>query len=99
MGATAVQQERLARAHAMYEQYGRSLEAEHWGEYLVVNEQGETILGTALDEVMERAEVAIAPGGFVFKLGESAVGRGGFTPPRRSGGEPPRGYPARARRG
>ena len=75
MTATTVQQERLARAHAMYEQYARPLEAEHWGENLVVNEQGETILGTALVEVMERAEMAIAPGGFVFKIGEIAVGR------------------------
>ena len=75
MLSPATQQHRLALARECYERYGRPLENAHQGEYLAVSEGGETLLAPTLDEAMERAEATFGPGGYVFKIGEVAVGR------------------------
>ena len=69
------QQQRLAVGDTLYERYGKPLEAEHWGEFVAISEQGETVLGATLLEAMERADDTFGPGGFVFKVGEVSVGR------------------------
>ena len=59
----------------LYEQHGKPLEAEHWGEYLAISEDGETLLAPTLDEAMERAHEAFGAGSLILKVGEVTVGR------------------------
>ena len=68
-------QERRQQAVRLYEQYGRSLEAEHRGEYVAILPGGTTIVGPDLKEVIERARTTVGPGTFVFKVGDRAVGK------------------------
>lgn len=58
----------------LYEQYGKPLETDHWGEFLAVSPQGETVIAGTLLEVAQRALAAFGPGSFVFKIGDKVVG-------------------------
>lgn len=72
---TATEQQRLALADAVYERYGKPLEAEHWGKFAAITETGEVVLGSTFLEAVQLAEAAFGRGGFIFKIGEIAVGR------------------------
>ena len=39
----------------LYEQYGKAFENDHKGEYLAISEDGQTILGDRMGEVLHRA--------------------------------------------
>lgn len=60
---------------ALYERYAKQLESERWGEYIAVSWEGDTLTGTDLEEVSLSAMQRLGEGGFVFKIGEKAVGR------------------------
>ena len=60
---------------ALYERYAKPLEAERRGEYIAVSWEGDTLLGTDLEEVSLSAMQRLGKGGFVFKIGEKAVGK------------------------
>ena len=62
---------------ALYETYGKPLEADHWGEYLAVSPSGQTLLGASMHDVALQAAAALGPGVFLYKVGERAVGRWG----------------------
>lgn len=63
-------------ADRLYERDGKSLEQEHWGQYVAaIAPDGRTLLGTPLRQVLERAHEAFGPGNFVFKIGEIATWR------------------------
>lgn len=72
---TAPDQARRLQADALYERYGRPLEARHRGEYIAISPAGETVLAPTVLEVAEKALQAFGPGSFVFKVGEKAVWR------------------------
>ncbi|HLF08677.1 MAG TPA: hypothetical protein VI789_04960 [Dehalococcoidia bacterium] len=57
----------------LYERYGRPLEAEHRGKFVVISREGKTVVGMNLIEVAEEAVAAFGPGGFLFKIGEKSV--------------------------
>jgi hypothetical protein len=57
----------------LYEQYGKSLEAEHWGEYLVLSPTGETLLAPTEIDALERSVDAFDSRGLIFKVGERWV--------------------------
>jgi hypothetical protein len=59
----------------LYERYGKPLEAKHRGEFLAVSEDGRTLLGKDLFEVVERAAADFGPENFIFKVGEKSVGK------------------------
>jgi len=59
----------------LYEKFGKPLEQDHWGEFLVVSSRGETLLGTSLLEVTHAAAARFGPGSFAFKIGERSVGK------------------------
>jgi hypothetical protein len=59
----------------LYEQYGKPLEADHWGEYFVITEHGKALLAPTLDEVLALPHELLGPGSLVMKVGEKAVGR------------------------
>jgi hypothetical protein len=61
-------------ARSLYEQYGKPLEAEHRGEYVVISENGKTIVGKSLTEVVTNSIERFGKGNFVFKIGSRAVG-------------------------
>ena len=67
-------EDRRKTARALYEQYGKPLEAEHRGEYVVISNNGKTILGKSLTEVVTHAIDKFGKGHFVFKIGSRAVG-------------------------
>jgi hypothetical protein len=67
-------EDRRKTARALYEQYGKPLEAAHKGEYVVITNSGKTILGKNLTEVMTDAIEKFGKGHFVFKIGSRAVG-------------------------
>ena len=63
------------RYDELYEQYGRPLEAEHWGEFLVISAEGETLIGSTMGGVAKLAAERFGSGTFMYKVGERAVGR------------------------
>ena len=58
-----------------YEQYGKSLEAEHWGKVVAVATDGRTLLGTDVYEVEDEAFDALGDCFILFKVGLMPVGR------------------------
>jgi hypothetical protein len=67
------QAQKKQEAERLYEQFGRPLEAEHWGEYVAISPRGETLLGQTPLDVLQRAASSFGPGNFVFKVGERIV--------------------------
>jgi hypothetical protein len=65
---------RRKTARALYEQYGKPLEREHTGEYVVISNSGKTIVGKSLTEVVIQSIEQFGKGNFVFKIGSRAVG-------------------------
>jgi hypothetical protein len=57
----------------LYEQYGRPLEAEHWGEYVVITPDGRTLLAPTLAQAVLRASEVFGDGNFAFKIGPRVV--------------------------
>jgi hypothetical protein len=67
-------EDRRKTARALYEQYGKPLEAEHKSEYVVISASGKTIVGKDLTEVVIHSIERFGKGNFVFKIGSRAVG-------------------------
>ena len=67
-------EERRKTARALYEQYGKPLEAEHTGEYVVIANSGNIIVGKSLSEVVISSIERFGKGNFVFKIGSRAIG-------------------------
>jgi hypothetical protein len=63
------------KAAELYEAFGRPLEAEHWGEFVAISEDGRTMLGSNLHELASRATVVFGRGNYIFKIGERVVGK------------------------
>jgi hypothetical protein len=71
---TPTYEDRRKTARALYDQYGKPLEAEHNGEYVVISNNGNTIVGKSLSEVVLNSIERFGKGHFVFKIGSRAVG-------------------------
>jgi hypothetical protein len=67
-------EDRRKTARVLYEQYGKPLEADHKGEYVVIANNGNTIVGKSLTEVVTNALDAFGKGNFVFKIGSRSIG-------------------------
>ncbi len=72
---TAADQQRAIDSDALYDRYGKPLEAEYWGQYVAISEDGRTVLAPTLLEAVQRATATFGPGSFTFKVGERAVGK------------------------
>ena len=74
---TPEQQEERRRAKELgdqlYEQYGKPLEAEHWGKYLAVHPDGQYVLDADREAAHNRALDELGKGYFLFKVGPKAV--------------------------
>lgn len=67
--------ELLEQAEHLYQQYGKPLEKEHWGEYVAIHPDGRFVLDPSQLAALEQALAQFGPGSFLFKVGEKAVGR------------------------
>ncbi len=66
----------IQEAYALYDRYGKSLEAEHYGEFVAISPTtGQTIIGPTRREVAQEALQILGDGMFLFKIGERVVGR------------------------
>jgi hypothetical protein len=74
MTSTSLYEDRRKTARSLYEHYGKPLEAEHKGEYVVISNNGKTIVGKSLTEVVIRSIERFGKGNFVLKGGSWAVG-------------------------
>jgi hypothetical protein len=74
MTGTSYYQDRGKHAHTLYEQYGKPLENEHTGEYVVISDSGKTIIGKSLSEIIRHGIEKFGKGHFVFKIGSRAIG-------------------------
>ena len=63
------------RYDELYEAYGRHLESAHTGEFLAISPTGQTILGTSLRGVAQKAKEAFGRGTFLYRIGDKAVGK------------------------
>jgi hypothetical protein len=68
-------QEIERRYDECYERFGKSLEAEHTGEFLAIDDGGNTVLGSDRTEVAERADRELTLPIFLYRVGHRAVGR------------------------
>ena len=75
MATDAGNQQLQKQSKKLYEQYGKPLEDDHWGEFVAISPNGQTVIGTDLDEVSKRALDTFGKGSFLFKVGEIAVGK------------------------
>jgi hypothetical protein len=67
-------EDRCKTARVLYEQFGKPLERDHTGEYVVISNSGNMIIGKSLTEVVTSAIRKFGKGHFVFKIGSRAVG-------------------------
>ena len=68
------QEELRAEADRLYETYVKPHEQEHWGEYVAVAPDGATVFASSHREALRQATETLAPGNFIFKVGQRAVG-------------------------
>jgi len=60
----------------LYEQYGKSLEKDHTGEYVAIGTEGQTILGKSDVEVLQKAIETFGSGNFALvRVGHRTFGR------------------------
>lgn len=69
------QQELRQESDRLYDLYGKSLEAEHWGEYVAIARDGRLLLGKDRRNLTRDAKEVLGPGSFMFKVGSRVVGR------------------------
>jgi len=58
----------------LYDRYARPLEAEHWGEFIIIAPDGRYVIGETMVEVLERAVATIGPGHRGYRIGTRYVG-------------------------
>ncbi len=58
----------------LYERYAKPLEAEHWGEFIVIAPDGRYVLGDSLLDVGIKAERELGLGNYGYRIGTRYVG-------------------------
>jgi len=61
------------QADALYERYGKPLEEDHWGEFIVISLDGKTVIASTLIAAAQEAAAILGRGNFAFKIGDRAV--------------------------
>jgi len=65
----------LKKMDALYDKYVLPIETEHFGQYVVVTEDGRMVFASTLTDVDFKAREKLGRGTFTFKVGERSVGR------------------------
>ncbi len=69
-------EERSRKDDLLYSTYGKSLEAEHTGEFVAISDSGDMILGNDMQDVIEKAIAQFGSGKFALRrVGFDTVGR------------------------
>jgi hypothetical protein len=63
----ASSQRLMDQGEQLYEQYGKPLEQEHWGEYIAIFSDDRLVLGRDRLEVLDQALAQFGPGSFRAK--------------------------------
>lgn len=58
--------ELMDQSEKLYDQYGKPLEQDHWGEYVAIFPDGRTLVGTDLTDVSDQALAQFGKGSFVY---------------------------------
>lgn len=58
----------------LYERHAKPHEAAHWGAFIAVSPNGETLLGRDLLELAQQAASSLGKGFYLFRVGERSVG-------------------------
>ena len=66
---------RLAEMDCLYDQYGKPFEDTHWGQYIVISNEGGIVIGATMAEAAEKGVAAFGQGAYLFKIGERFVYR------------------------
>jgi len=69
------QQQLTKEADRLYEQYGKPLEEEHFGEFVAITRDGRTMLGADDYDLTRAAKESFGPGNFICKVGPRVVGK------------------------
>jgi len=64
-----------AEADRLYEAFGQPLEVDHWGAYVAISADGQTVVAETSFEALKQAAELFGPGNFIFKVGERIVGK------------------------
>lgn len=67
------QREPAAKGEMLYERFIKPLEAEHWGEYVVVAPDGRSVLAPTLRLPLAGAAARLGAGTCAFRIGTIAV--------------------------
>lgn len=68
--------ERVLRDDALYGKYGRSFEVEHWGEFIAISRDGQTIVAKDDMGVLKVALERFGSGNFAFRrIGFRTLGK------------------------
>ena len=71
---TALSNEKtLDEEDALYERYGKPLEAEHWGKFIAIAPDGRTLLGADMHATHREGRKAFGEGVFLFHVGEKYI--------------------------
>jgi hypothetical protein len=65
----------LKKMDALYEKFVLPVEAEHYGEFVVLAEDGRMVFGPTLTDALALAREELGRGTFSYKVGERVVGR------------------------
>ena len=63
------------QSDAIYERFGRPLEAAHWGEFVAIMPDGRHVIGVDSHAVALEAFEKFGRGAFLYKVGPVAIGR------------------------
>ena len=66
--------ETLDAGDELYEQFGRPLEADHYGEFVAIARDGKFVLGKDIYAVASEANHVLGGGVYLFKIGPKVIG-------------------------
>jgi hypothetical protein len=72
---SAAKQSLLEQSETLYERYAKPLEKTHHGKYIAISQTGKKLISDNVLKLMEKANTALGPGNFIFKIGDRAVGK------------------------
>jgi len=61
------------RYDELYERYARPLEADHWGEFIIIAPDGGYVLGDSRLKVLASASTTLGRGHFMYRIGTRCI--------------------------
>lgn len=64
-----------AELRALYERFAKRYEPDHWGEYVAITPDGQTMLDRDVDKLQQHAHERFGSDHTIFKVGEVAASK------------------------